>query len=149
MEDPERVLILVPASLNVQIIRVLHEGVGASHQAVKATAAKVIQRFYWPGLKRDIKLYVAGCESCEKYRRQARTPKAGMRSMEVGGRQDCLAMDIVGGGESLRLTPRANKYILTLVDCFSRYAIAIPIPDQSSETVINAVIGNCITVYGT
>ena len=69
--------------------------------------------------------------------------------MEVGGRGDCLAMDIVGGGESFPLTPRANKYILTLVDCFSRYAFAIPIPDQSSETVINAVIGNYITVYGT
>ena len=66
--------------------------------------------------------------------------------MEVGGRGDCLVMDIVGNGESLPLTPRANKYILTLVDCFSRYALAIPIPDQSSETVINAVIGNYITV---
>ena len=62
--------------------------------------------------------------------------------MEVGGRGDCLAMDIIGGGESLPLTSRANKYTLTLVDCFSRYALAIPIPDQSSETVINAVIGN-------
>ena len=36
--------------------------------------------------------------------------------MEVGGPGDCLAMDIVGGGEFLMLTPRANKYILTLVD---------------------------------
>ena len=69
--------------------------------------------------------------------------------MEVGGRGDCFAMDIVGDGESLPLTPRANKYILTFVDCFSRYALAIPIPDQSSETVINAVIGNYITVFGT
>ena len=58
-------------------------------------------------------------------------------------------MDIVGGGESLPLTPRAKKYILTLVDCFSRYALAIHIPYQSSETVVNAVIGNYITVYGT
>ena len=58
-------------------------------------------------------------------------------------------MDIVGGGESFPLTPRAKKYIQTLVDCFSRYALAIPILDQSSETVINAVIGNYITEYGT
>ena len=77
---------------------------------------KVIQRFYWPGLKRDVKLYVAGCESCEEYRQQARTPNAGLRSMEVGSGEDCLAMNIVGGGESLPLTPRAKKYILTLVD---------------------------------
>ena len=60
VEDTERKLILVPAGLEVRIIRDLHEGVGASHQAAKATTAKVIQRFYWPGLKRDVKLYVAG-----------------------------------------------------------------------------------------
>ena len=58
-------------------------------------------------------------------------------------------MDIVGGGESLPLTARANLYILTLVDCLTRYAIAIPVSDQSSEAVNNAVIGNYITVYGT
>ena len=125
VEDPERELILVPAGLEERIIRVIHEGVGASQQASKATAAKVIQRFYWPGLKRDVKLYVAGCESCEEYWRQARTPKAGLRSMEVGGRGDCLAMDIVGGGESLPLTPRANihsnarRLILALRTCNS------------------------------
>ena len=69
--------------------------------------------------------------------------------MNVGSRGDCLAMDIVGGGESLPLTARGAKYILTLVDCFSRYAFAIPLNDQSSEAVINAVIGNYITVHGT
>ena len=58
-------------------------------------------------------------------------------------------MDIVGNGESFPLTARANRYILSLVDCFTRYAIAIPISDQSSEAVINAVIGNNITVQGT
>ena len=42
VEDPERELILVPAGLEVRIIRVLHEAVGTSHQAAKATAAKVI-----------------------------------------------------------------------------------------------------------
>ena len=109
MEDSEPELIIVPAGLEEKIIRVLHEGVGASHQAANAT--KVIQRFYWPELKREVKLYVAGCESFKKYWRQARTPKAGLRSMEVGGQGDCLAKDIVGGGESLPLTPRANKYI--------------------------------------
>ena len=31
VEDPERKLILVPAGLEERIIRVLHEGVGASH----------------------------------------------------------------------------------------------------------------------
>ena len=49
--------------------------------------------------------------------------------MSVGGRGDCIALDI------------------TIIDCFTRYAIAIPIPDQSSEIIVNALIGNYITVY--
>ena len=68
--------------------------------------------------------------------------------MDVGTRGDCLAMDIVGGMESFPQTPRGNRHILTLIDCFTRYALAIPLPDQSSETIIHAVVGNYITIYG-
>ena len=69
--------------------------------------------------------------------------------MDVGGRGDCLAMDIVGGRDSFPLTPRGHRYILTMIDCFTRYAIAVPLVDQSAEVVIAAIIGNYITVYGT
>ena len=69
--------------------------------------------------------------------------------MNVGDRGDCLAMDIVEGGESVLLTAHANRHIRILAYCFTRYAISITISDQSSESVINAVIGNYITVNGT
>jgi transposase InsO family protein len=131
-----------------QVIRNLHEGFGTAHQAVKATTSKVVRRFYWPGLKRDVRLYVACCPVCEEYLHSSRTPKAELHPMEVGGPGDCLALDIVGGGESLPLTARGSKYILSIVDCFTRYSLAIPLIDQCSESVINAVIGNYITVYG-
>ena len=76
-------------------------------------------------------------------------PEPGLRSMEVGGRGDCLAMDKVGGMDSLPQTPRGNRYILTLIDCFTRFAVAVPLVDQSAEVVIASVIGHYITVYGT
>ena len=69
--------------------------------------------------------------------------------MFVGGRGDCIAIDIVGGKDSLPLTPRKHKYILSIIDCFTRYAIAVPFSDQSSAVVISALIGNYIRVYGT
>ena len=58
-------------------------------------------------------------------------------------------MDIVGGKDSLPETPRGHKYILTNIDCFTRYGIAIPIPDQSSSVGISAIIGNYNTIFGT
>ena len=69
--------------------------------------------------------------------------------MDLGGRGECLAMDLVGGKESLPATPRGNKYILTMIDCFTRFAVAIPIPDQSSEVLVNTVLSHYILSYGT
>ena len=69
--------------------------------------------------------------------------------MDMGGRDECLAMDIVKGKGSLQLTARANRYILTMIDCFSRFAIAVPIPDKSSDSIISAVHGNYILNFGT
>ena len=74
---------------------------------------------------------------------------AGLHPMTVGGRGNCVAMDIVAGKGFLPETLRGNNYILTIIDYFTRYAIAIPLPDQSSSVIISAIIGNLITVYGT
>ena len=52
-DDPERELIVVPANLVERIIRYNHEGLGAAHQAAKATAARTLRVFFWIGLKRE------------------------------------------------------------------------------------------------
>jgi len=69
--------------------------------------------------------------------------------MEVGGRGECIAMDIVGGKKSLPQTARANTCILTIIDCFTRFEIAIQLPNQTSETITHAILSNYIMVYGT
>ena len=148
-DDPQRELVVVPAGLVERIIRYNHEGLGAAHQAAKATSARTLRVFYWAGLKRDIEMYVAACPVCTKFFRVRQLPKARLRPMDIGGRGECLAMDIVGGQGSLPLTARANRYILTMIDCFTRFAIAVPLPDQSSDSIISAVLGNYILIYGT
>ena len=53
--------------------------------------------------------------------------------MEIGERGDCLSLDIVGGKNSFPTSPLGQKYILTIIDCFTRDEIAIPLVDQSTE----------------
>ena len=69
--------------------------------------------------------------------------------MVVGGGVDCFSMNIVGNKGSLHEIPRGNNYILTIIDCVTRYANALPFPDQSSSVIISAIIVNFITVFGT
>ena len=148
-DDPQRELIVVPSSLIERVIRLFHEGPGGAHQPAKATVAKIISRFFWPDLKRDVRLYVACCPTCERFLRLGCNPRAGLRPMSVGGRGDCVSMDIVVGQGSLPETNMGNNYILTIIDCFTRYAVAIALPDQSASVIISAILENFITVYGT
>ena len=69
--------------------------------------------------------------------------------MEVSGRGDCIAIDIVGGKDSCPETYRENTYIFTIVDCFSRFSVTVPLADQSASSIISAVLGHYITIYGT
>ena len=51
-----------------------------------------------------------------------------------------------------RFTPAhlsRQSLILTIIDCFTRFAVAVPIADQSSESVIAAFLGIYLTLYGT
>ena len=148
-DDPKRELKLVSSSLGERIIRFYHDGPGGAHQASKATSAKPIRCFWWPDFKRDVRCYIACCSTCEKFIRLARTPRAGLISMSVGGRSDSIAIDIVGGKDSLPLTPREHKYILSIIDYFTRYAIAVPLSDQLPAVVISAIIGNYTTGFRT
>ena len=148
-DDPERELVIVPDACVERLIRFYHEGPGSAHQAAKSTSARIIRLFWWPDLKRDVRLYIACCPTCERFFKLNKTPKAGLRSMEVGGRGDCLALDVVGGKDSLPQTPRGHRYILSIIDCFTRFAVAVPIIDQSTDTIISALLGSYLTVYGT
>ena len=68
--------------------------------------------------------------------------------MAVRGLGDCVSMDKVRGTGSLPETHRGNNYILTIIDCCTRYAIAIPFPDQPSSVIVSAIINNLITLNG-
>jgi len=55
-------------------------------------------------------------------------------------------MDITG---QYVLTPRKNKYLLTLIDHFTKYVDAIPISDQSAETCSGVYGSQIVTRQGT
>ena len=56
------------------------------------------------------------------------------------------AMDVTG---PYRLTSRKNKYLLTFIDYFTRYAEAFPIPDQTAETCARIYVTQIVTRHGT
>ena len=60
--------------------------------------------------------------------------------MAVGGRKNCISINIVGGNGSLAENLRENNYIFTLIDYFARYAIAIFFPINHFLKIISVVL---------
>ena len=57
-------------------------------------------------------------------------------------------LDIVGGQNSLSTIDGSPKSILTMIDSFSGWAEAVPLPDQTAESVARAFFQHWIARYG-
>ena len=88
------------------------------------TRDRVLARFYWPGIKRDIEQYCQACPECQRVapRATVRNPLIPMPIIETPF--DQIALDIVG---PLPKTSRGHRYILVLVDYATRYPEALPL----------------------
>ena len=120
-------LLIFPSFVSERVIRFFYERHGCAHQILRTTSAKIIILFLWPDLKLDVRLYVACCPVCKMFIRLSRTPRAKLRPMELEGRDDCLAMNIVGTKDLFPFPQQENKYILAMIDFVSRFAIAVPL----------------------
>ena len=57
--------IVVPEKYQMDVLYLAHEAPMASHLGVNKTYHKILQHFYWPGLKKDVKLFCRSCHTCQ------------------------------------------------------------------------------------
>ena len=68
-----------------------------------------------------------------------------MGHVEVGHRWERVAMDLLDMSVS---TTRGNRYVLAMVDCFSRWTEACPLPDKTAHSVADAFLTKSCVVLG-
>ena len=104
----------------------------AGHLGVKKTKDRLLQRYYWPGIFRDVADY---CRTCEVYQRSRirRPAKARMVPMPLMTKPfQRIAMDLIG---PLPRTQRGNRFILTICDYTTRYPEAIPLSTTDDHRI--------------
>ena len=60
-------LIIVPLSLRRIIFSHYHAGPSGGHMGEYKTLFRIRTRFYWPGMRKDIKLWITRCAHCVAY----------------------------------------------------------------------------------
>ena len=58
---------------------------------------------------------------------------------------DRFSIDVLG---PLKSTPCGNKYILVVMDYFSKWVEILPVPDQTAETCADKILNEVISRFG-
>ncbi len=132
--------LVLPQSYRHIALKGCHDDVG--HQGRDRTMWLVRQRFYWPGMDKDVKEKVEQCGRC--IRRKTRpVPTAGLVSIQSSQPMELVCMDYL----SLERSSGGYENILVITDHFTRYAQAIPTRNQTAKTTAKVLYENFICHY--
>lgn len=128
-----------------RIVRDHHDAKFAAHAGVKKTQQWIRKRYYWPNLHRDVEDYVLSCDQCAclKAGRVTTAPMGSLPEAREPG--EVASIDITG---PYATSKRGNRYLLTYLDHFTKWAEAVPLPDQEATTVANALVMHIFTRHG-
>ena len=122
---------LIPKPMRNTVINLMHH---MDHPGRKETIKRISRDYYWPGLRKDITIFVRSCHPCQ-LAKQSQTVNPGIGEFPVPDRRfSHLHVDIVGP------LPESEgcKYLLTVLDRCSRWLEAFPLPQDSSMEVCKA-----------
>ena len=124
-------VVVIPTSLINRAIERCHCNQNAGHMGVTATVQRIKRLFYFRNVYQKVKSFIKLCHlcNCTKPHRLI-TPRAGVWPV-VKEKGERVHIDLVG--------PLPNsagyKYILTIVDAYSRFTWAYALEDKSAPAV--------------
>ena len=135
--------ILIPESLTGHIVERIHASFPGAHLGVNKTVNQILKRYFWIGVKDTVKEILANCQTCASIKGNG--IEAPLKPLPAGALFERLQIDFLG---ELPETKRGNKYVLVVVDTFSRYMFAEPLPTKEASGVARMLVDRVIPITG-
>jgi len=109
----------------------------SGHLGKEKTSKRVLQRFYWPTLHRDVSEFCKTCSTCLKASRYKgkQAPLIPLPIIDVPFKR--IAMDLVG---PLPRSQSGNRYILVVCDYATRYPEVVAIKSIEAGRITEELI---------
>jgi transposase InsO family protein len=119
----------VPATDRRPTIEAYHV-LALKHMGSKKTYDAMCQRFFWPGMARDVKQFVSDCKVCCSYNTAAK-PRVPVSPVPSKAPRDVIGIDIVGPMPMVD----DKKYILVAIDHYTKYGFAQAVESVTADII--------------
>ncbi|GFU71982.1 retrovirus-related Pol polyprotein from transposon 412 [Trichonephila clavipes] len=137
--------LVLPRSRIPEVLKELHGSPTGGHFGVMKTLNRVRERFFWGKVRADVEQWCKSCDACSARKGPKIRSRGKLHRYNVGAPFERIAFDILG---PLPRTASGNKYLLVVMDYFTKWPEVYPIPDQEAPTVAEAVVQHWISRYG-
>ena len=127
--------IVIPNCLRDSVLRWAHSSV---HDGRDKMLLKILTKYWWTGMRDDITLFTKSCHGCQSVKggRNSQHSKSGkMQTFSAKEPFELVSIDICG---PLPQTSDGYRYIVSMIDKFSRFCLLIPVKDIKTLTIIKA-----------
>ncbi|GBG72363.1 hypothetical protein CBR_g11941 [Chara braunii] len=144
-EGNKRLCVPDKESLRSLFLGERHDATG--HFGYKKTTANLLQRFWWPTMLKDAKLYVETCQVCQRDKPRTQAPLGLLKPNPIPERPgESLSMDFM---DTLVTSKSGMRQIFVIVDRFSKYARLIAMSETAkTEYVIMLFKENWVRDFG-
>ena len=140
-----KLLLMLPNVLKQEVLKGYHDSLMAGHTGITNTKENIRKNYIWYKMSHDIEQYVKSCGTCARNKKANRKAKAGLKSYHSGYPVERVHMDILG---PFTKSKKGNAYILMIIDQFTKWIEAIPIPNQTAKTIANACMNDFFSRFG-
>ena len=85
----------LPADIRNKVLQELHAAPTAGHLGMNKTLSKVRIRFYWVGMRADIRSFIRQCPVCSHNKSGGRKRRAPLQQRRCGGPLERIALDFM------------------------------------------------------
>ena len=130
--------IVVPSGYRRHVLSLAHEHLWSGHLGVTKTYARILQHFFWPGLKADVVAFCKTCSTCQSVGKPNQVvPPAPLQPVPaVGDPFEHVIVDCVG---PLPKTKSGNQFLVTIMCVSTRFPEAVPLRRITASSVTKAL----------
>ena len=119
--------VFVPGSLRNKILTSAHYG----HQGNLGMYEKINKNYFWPKLRKDVGEFIAHCRVCSLVKPKYVNPH--LKPYLLDSPMQLVATDYIGPLP----TSHGYRYLLVIIDAFSRFPEVYPVRDMGTSTLID------------